>query len=94
MNKVTKTNIINFLNWNDKNANINASYSSHELLALFIYELNYNVLDCYNWFDLLEYSEEQLLNDVDFETKECYNMLDCGSLCSVKEFDYILNHVK
>lgn len=94
MNKTTKTNIINFLNWNDKNANIDESYSSHELLALFIYELNYNVLDCYNWFDLLEYSEDQLLEDMDFETKECFSILDCGSLCDVSQFDFILNYVK
>ena len=94
MNKMTKTNIINFLNWNDKNANIDDSYSSHELLALFIYELNYNILDCYNWIDLLEYNEVQLLEDMDYETKECFDVLDCGSLCDVTQFDFILNYVK
>lgn len=89
MNRTTKTNIINFLNHEDKHANIDNTYSSHELLALFIYTLNYNVLDCYNWFDLMEYSQEELLEDMDSKTREAYNLLD-GSSCDEKVFQKII----
>lgn len=90
MNNVTKSNIINFLNWNDKHANIDNSYSNHELLAMFIYELNYNVLDCYNWVDLLEYSQGELLEQLDDSTKKAYELLN-GEDCTVDTFQKIVN---
>ena len=90
MNNVTKSNIINFLNWNDKHANIDSSYSSHELLAMFIYELNYNVLDCYNWVDLLEYSQMELMEQLDDSTKEVYELLN-GEDCTVDTFQKIVD---
>ena len=92
MDKITKTNIINFLNWNDKNANIDMTYSSRELLALFIYELNYSVLECYNWIDLLEYSSRELMESMDDITKEAYQILK--GECTQEDFKKILKFVK
>jgi hypothetical protein len=92
MDKITKTNIINFLNWNDKNANIDMSYSSRELLALFIYELNYSVLECHNWIDLLEYSTQELMESMDDITLKAYEILN--KKCTQKDFKEILKFVK
>jgi len=94
VNKTLKSNIINFLNWNDKNANIDESYSSHELLAMFIYELNQNVLYVYNWFELMEYSQVELSDQMDSDTRKAYELLD-SDLCTVETFKQIIkNYVK
>lgn len=42
---VSRSNIINFLNWNDRHANIDNSYNDMELVAIMIYILFDDVLD-------------------------------------------------
>lgn len=46
---VSRSNIINFLNWNDRHANIDTSYNDMELVAIMIYVLFDDVLDVNCW---------------------------------------------
>lgn len=46
---VSRSNIINFLNWNDRHANIDNSYNDMELVAIMIYVLFDDVLDVNCW---------------------------------------------
>lgn len=54
LNMVSRSNIINFLNWNDKHANIDSSYSDLELVALITYNLFGDALSVNNAFELLD----------------------------------------
>lgn len=49
LNIVSRSNIINFLNWNDRHANIDTSYNDMELVAIMIYVLFDDVLDVNCW---------------------------------------------
>lgn len=89
MNKTLKMNIINFLNWNDRYANIDGSYSGHELLAMFVYIMNYNTLDCYNWIDLMEYSKDELFESLTEETLVILNETNATE----KEFKKLLDMI-
>lgn len=92
MNKTQRSNITNFLNWNDKNSSIDETYSSHDLVALFIYTLNCDVLYIYNWNDLLEYSEESLIEQMDQDTTTAYNLMDIPNQTE-QQFEFIINNL-
>ena len=88
MSKMLKLNIMNYLNWDDKNAGIDETFTYHELLALMVYNLNYNHLDVYNWYWLTEYEESQLLEQIEFDLKSLFNKF-MNDVATVEDFKFI-----
>ena len=88
MSEVLKLNIMNYLNWDDKNAGIDETFTYHELLALMVYNLNYNHLDVYNWYWLTEYEESQLLEQIEFDLKSLFNKF-MNDVATVEDFKFI-----
>ena len=88
MNEMLKLNITNYLNWDDKNAGIDETFTDHELLALMVYNLNYNHLDVYNWYWLTEYEESQLLEQIEFDLKSLFNKF-MNDVATVEDFKFI-----
>ena len=88
MSEVLKLNIMNYLNWDDKNAGIDETFTDHELLALMVYNLNYNHLDVYNWYWLTEYEESQLLEQIEFDLKSLFNKF-MNDVATVEDFKFI-----
>lgn len=92
MNELLKLNIMNYLNWEDSNANIDNTYSDHELLAMMTYTFNFNILDIYNWFDLMEYDEEYLLEIVLEDLKDLKNVF-LNEVTTEKHFRYLVDYL-
>ena len=88
MKELLKLNITNYLNWDDKNAGIDETFTDHELLALMVYNLNYNHLDVYNWYWLTEYEESQLLEQIEFDLKSLFNKF-MNDVATVEDFKFI-----
>ena len=88
MSEMLKLNIMNYLNWDDKNAGIDETFTDHELLALMVYNLNYNHLDVYNWYWLTEYEESQLLEQIEFDLKSLFNKF-MNDVATVEDFKFI-----
>lgn len=88
MNEMLKLNITNYLNWDDKNAGIDETFTDHELLALMVYNLNYNHLDVYNWYWLTEYEESQLVEQIEFDLKSLFNKF-MNDVATVEDFKFI-----
>ena len=88
MSKMLKLNIMNYLNWDDKNAGIDETFTYHELLALMVYNLNYNHWDAYDWYWLTEYEESQLLEQIEFDLKSLFNKF-MNDVATVEDFKFI-----
>ena len=92
MKEMLKINITNYLNWEDGNANIDNTYSDHELLAMMAYTFNFNILDVYNWFDLMEYDEGYLLEIVLEDLKDLKNVF-LNEVATEKHFRYLVDYL-
>ena len=88
MKELLKLNITNYLNWDDKNAGIDETFTYHELLALMVYNLNYNHLDVYNWYWLTEYDEGELLEQIEFDLGSLFNKF-MNDVATVEDFKFI-----
>ena len=88
MNELLKLNITNYLNWDDKNAGIDETFTYHELLALMVYNLNYNHLDVYNWYWLTEYEESELLEQIQVDLGDLFHKF-ANQVATVDDFNYI-----
>ena len=88
MKELLKLNITNYLNWDDKNAGIDETFTYHELLALMVYNLNYNHLDVYNWYWLTEYDEGELLEQIQNDLGSLFNKF-MNDVATVEDFKFI-----
>ena len=88
MKELLKLNITNYLNWDDKNAGIDETFTDHELLALMVYNLNYNHLDVYNWYWLTEYDEGELLEQIQNDLGSLFNKF-MNDVATVEDFKFI-----
>ena len=88
MKEMLKLNITNYLNWDDKNAGIDETFTDHELLALMVYNLNYNHLDAYNWYWLTEYEESELLEQIQNDLGSLFNKF-MNDVATVEDFKFI-----
>lgn len=88
MNEMLKLNIVNYLNWDDRNANIDNSYSYHELLAMMTYNLNFNSLEVYSWFELTDYDEMELLEQIQINLGSLFDKFT-NQVATTEDFNYI-----
>lgn len=66
LNKFTKMNIVNFLQWNDKHSTVTEQWNDMALLSILIFELFGDYLEKDSWHEVMkEYQScEEILQDL------------------------------